>query len=199
MRCGRRPSGGSPIASPRRCPTAAGGIAAAARLREQRRYVRDWVVHDGPQDRGDGGWAVPRETYDGVARFLDGVFISDAKGYGYQIIPNQKVVQVRPALTAEALLCRQYLGWPHDDPRLLAGVELLFEELPFEFRDPHRMSMRGTTPRRSSITSAATSGTSGTGGCAAELTAEQVSGGQGGGQLGSARTTSGGISAADCS
>lgn len=85
-----------------------------------------------------GGLRVPAETYGRVTQFLDGVFISEAKGYGYQIIPNQKVVQVRPALTAEALLCRQYLGWAADDPRLRSGVELLFRELPLRFEYPHK-------------------------------------------------------------
>ena len=33
-------------------------------------------------------------------------------------------------LTAEGLLCRQYLGWPHDDPRLNAGVDYLVANLP---------------------------------------------------------------------
>jgi hypothetical protein len=32
-----------------------------------------------------------------------------------------------PTMTAEALLCRQYLGWKHDDPRLLKGVAYLVE------------------------------------------------------------------------
>lgn len=85
-----------------------------------------------------GGLRVPAETYGRVTQFLDGVFISEAKGYGYQIIPNQKVVQVRPALTAEALLCRQYLGWAADDPRLRSGVDLLFRELPLRFEYPHK-------------------------------------------------------------
>jgi hypothetical protein len=84
------------------------------------------------------GLDVPPATYARLGQFLDGVFISDAKGYGYQIVPNQKVVQIRPALTAEALLCRQYLGWRPDDPRLRAGVELLFREVPFEFAYPHK-------------------------------------------------------------
>jgi len=81
---------------------------------------------------------VPAATYVQLEAFLDGVLISDDKGYGYQIIPGQKVVQVRPALTAEALLCRQYLGWRQDDPRLVAGVDLLFRELPLDFEYPHK-------------------------------------------------------------
>lgn len=79
------------------------------------------------------GLVVPAETYDRLAAFLDGVFVSAEKGYGYQINPGQKVFDFRPALTAEALLCRQYLGWRRDDPRLVAGVNLLLREAPLDF------------------------------------------------------------------
>jgi hypothetical protein len=82
------------------------------------------------------GLAVPRGTYDRLTHFLDAVFVSDDKGYGYEIMPHTRSFQVRPALTAEALLCRQYLGWPRDDPRLVAGVELLFREVPRDFEYP---------------------------------------------------------------
>jgi len=30
-------------------------------------------------------------------------------------------------MTAEALLCRQYLGWPQDDPRLVRGVQSILD------------------------------------------------------------------------
>ena len=33
-------------------------------------------------------------------------------------------------MTAEALLCRQYVGWPKDHPGLLGGVEYLLKNLP---------------------------------------------------------------------
>ena len=33
-------------------------------------------------------------------------------------------------MTAEGLLCRQYLGWRHADPRLQQGADLLVENLP---------------------------------------------------------------------
>ncbi len=33
-------------------------------------------------------------------------------------------------MTAEALLCRQYLGWRQDDPRLIGGTEFLLQRLP---------------------------------------------------------------------
>ncbi len=79
------------------------------------------------------GLPVPAAAYENLSGFLDAVFVSDDLGYGYQINPNQKFFDFRPALTAEGLLCRQYLGWRRDDPRLVAGVELLLRESPIDF------------------------------------------------------------------
>ncbi|MFO0422420.1 MAG: prenyltransferase/squalene oxidase repeat-containing protein [Planctomycetia bacterium] len=79
------------------------------------------------------GLPVPAAAYEKLSGFLDAVFVSDEKGYGYQINPNQKFFDFRPALTAEGLLCRQYLGWRRDEPRLVAGVELLLREAPIDF------------------------------------------------------------------
>ncbi len=79
------------------------------------------------------GLVVPAESYERLSAFLDAVFVSPEKGYGYQINPGQKFFDFRPALTAEALLCRQYLGWRRDDPRLVAGVDLLLREAPLDF------------------------------------------------------------------
>jgi hypothetical protein len=79
------------------------------------------------------GLPVPAAAYEKLSGFLDAVFVSDDLGYGYQINPNQKFFDLRPALTAEGLLCRQYLGWRRDDPRLVAGVELLLRESPIDF------------------------------------------------------------------
>ena len=79
------------------------------------------------------GLAVPAETFERLEAFLDGVFVSPEKGYGYQISPGQKNFDFRPALTAEALLCRLYLGWKPDDPRITSGVALLLREAPIDF------------------------------------------------------------------
>jgi len=79
------------------------------------------------------GLPVPAAAYERLAGFLDAVFVSNKTGYGYQINPNQKFFEFRPALTAEGLLCRQYLGWRRHDPRLVAGVELLLRESPIDF------------------------------------------------------------------
>lgn len=82
------------------------------------------------------GLEIPAVTYTRLTDFLDAVFVSDAKGYGYEIMPNRGSFQVRPALTAEALLCRLYLGCRRDDPRLQAGIALLFREVPRDFEYP---------------------------------------------------------------
>jgi hypothetical protein len=43
-------------------------------------------------------------------------------GARYRYIPDRLE---SPAMTAEALLCRQYMGWSRDDARLRRGVEFL--------------------------------------------------------------------------
>ncbi|HQU44271.1 MAG TPA: squalene--hopene cyclase, partial [Pirellulales bacterium] len=55
----------------------------------------------------------------------------DGSRYGYQVDMDPTLT-----MTAEALLCRQYLGWRRDEPRLIHGVELLSQNLPrYEDRD----------------------------------------------------------------
>ena len=65
------------------------------------------------------GLTVPSSTLDGVGKYLD-TATTDGSTYAYQ-------AHGQPTLTmsAEALLCRQYLGWKHDDPQLRTGVDLL--------------------------------------------------------------------------
>lgn len=79
------------------------------------------------------GLEVPSEAYARLESFLDDVFISDEKGYAYQINPHQRVFDVRPAITAEGLLCRQYLGWTRAHPRLATGMKLLQKNSPIDF------------------------------------------------------------------
>jgi hypothetical protein len=52
--------------------------------------------------------------------FLDSVESHGGARYAYQ--PGRVETE---AMTAEALLCRQYLGWRDDDKRLLSGVKYL--------------------------------------------------------------------------
>ena len=72
------------------------------------------------------GLNVPPESFAGIERFLDTVAVKDGARYGYRLdTPEKPPVQVTDAISAEGLLCRQYLGWRHDDRRLTAGLELL--------------------------------------------------------------------------
>ena len=65
---------------------------------------------------------VPQKTFDLAAVYLDRARTTAGGQYGYH--PGHRAT---PAMTAEALLCRQYLGWPKDHPGLKAGVEYLLE------------------------------------------------------------------------
>ena len=75
-------------------------------------------------------------TVDDNTMRLAGLYLSDAAfksrqqgvptGSLYQYQPRQG--KPTPAMTAEALLCRMYLGWQRDDPRVMVGVRWLVEE-----------------------------------------------------------------------
>ena len=71
------------------------------------------------------GLVTPSEVFDGANLFLSQVEEQDGAAYRYDVEPVSKVT---PAMTAEGLLCRQYLGWPADHPAMRAGVEYLLGE-----------------------------------------------------------------------
>jgi hypothetical protein len=77
------------------------------------------------------GIEVPSPVFEKIEQFMDSVQRGDESGYHvgsrYAYQPNHGATRT---LTAEGLLCRQYLGWPRDDPRLNAGVEYLVANLP---------------------------------------------------------------------
>ena len=66
---------------------------------------------------------VPDDTLAKVMSFLDSEALDDGRRYGYWKLGNPT-----SAVAAEGLLCRQYLGWQRDDPRLVEGAELLLKE-----------------------------------------------------------------------
>jgi hypothetical protein len=74
-----------------------------------------------------GGLRVPTDTFVRAGRFLDYVQSGDYGGlYAYQIHRRPE-----PAMIAEGLLSRQYLGWPAHHRGLREGVEhLLMNHLP---------------------------------------------------------------------
>ncbi len=87
-----------------------------------------------------GHLTVTSTVKDKIWRFLDNTvaipkefeqFIEGSR-YLYRIGEKEQ----RLSMTAEALLCRQYLGWTRDDPRLLAGVDFMHAS-PIDWKHPH--------------------------------------------------------------
>lgn len=80
------------------------------------------------------GMEVPHEAFERIEGFLDLVATQEGRRYGYR---RENLLRdaspVTAAVSAEGLLCRQYLGWARDDPRLLAGLESIMEEKPLDF------------------------------------------------------------------
>ncbi len=69
------------------------------------------------------GLAVPIESLQKISGYLDSAALDDGRRYGYW-----RQVNVSSAMCAEGLLCRQYLGWPRDEPRLVEGVTALLDD-----------------------------------------------------------------------
>ncbi|MEO2048097.1 MAG: squalene--hopene cyclase [Pirellulales bacterium] len=71
------------------------------------------------------GLDVPSDTLTNIGMFLDAVEREGGRRYAYQA----KDAATR-SMSAEGLLCRQYLGWSQSDPRLQEGADLLLGYLP---------------------------------------------------------------------
>ncbi|MBS0266940.1 MAG: hypothetical protein JSS02_33745, partial [Planctomycetes bacterium] len=70
------------------------------------------------------GLEVPDLVLDRASRFLD--LVAEENGSRYRYEPNE-VKSFTPAMTAEGLLCRQYLGWPRNHPGMILGVKYLLQ------------------------------------------------------------------------
>ncbi|MFM9067266.1 MAG: prenyltransferase/squalene oxidase repeat-containing protein, partial [Planctomycetota bacterium] len=68
------------------------------------------------------GLEVPSPTLEKISKYLDSVGSDNMTRYSYR--PGGGATET---MTAEALLCRQYLSWKQEDPRLKEGVNLLLE------------------------------------------------------------------------
>lgn len=75
------------------------------------------------------GLTVPVVNLDRISAYLD-TATTDA-GIRYAYIPGQSDTL---SMTAEGLLCRQYLGWKQSDPRLVQGLDYLVNN-PIRFAD----------------------------------------------------------------
>lgn len=78
--------------------------------------VTGWLVM-ALQSARMAGFEVPKENLQRVEDFLDKIALNNGSRY-----PYQRGEESQRSMTAEALLCRQYLGWRRDDPRMLDGV-----------------------------------------------------------------------------
>ena len=90
--------------------------------------VTGWAVM-ALQSARMAGLDVPKETVERVDRYLDQVAEHGGAQYAYQPRRGASL-----AMSAEGLLCRQYLGWQREDPRLQAGMENLLAH-PIDYRN----------------------------------------------------------------
>ncbi len=74
------------------------------------------------------GLDVDRNVLYRVEDYLDLAQLDEGASYAYQ--PRG---QASAAMTAEGLLCRQYLGWPRNHPMMVQGVNDLLELAPFDY------------------------------------------------------------------
>ncbi len=70
-----------------------------------------------------GGIEVPQESLDRIGKYLDRA--SPTGGSTYTYLADQDKTNATRSMTAEGLLCRQYLGWQQDDPRMVRGIQIL--------------------------------------------------------------------------
>ncbi|NLX98504.1 MAG: terpene cyclase/mutase family protein [Rhodopirellula sp.] len=78
--------------------------------------VTGWILM-AMQSARMAGLEVPDENFRRVERFLDKVALEGGSQY-----PYRRGEEARLSMTAEGLLCRQYLGWKQSDPRLIEGM-----------------------------------------------------------------------------
>jgi hypothetical protein len=71
------------------------------------------------------GLDVPSHVLPKIGEFLDLVSRDGGSQYAYA-----RGQGIKLSMTAEGLLCRQYLGWPHADRRLQNGADILVSNLP---------------------------------------------------------------------
>jgi hypothetical protein len=63
---------------------------------------------------------VPDSALENIHKWLDSVSSQDGARYSYQ-----RGREADEVMTAEAMLCRQYLGWKRNDPRMISGADFV--------------------------------------------------------------------------
>jgi hypothetical protein len=78
------------------------------------------------------GLQVPQRTLDRIGSFLDTAARNGGARYAYV---SDRTRGATPAMSAEGLLCRQYLGWSRQDRRLNDGVKYILSN-PIKWESP---------------------------------------------------------------
>jgi hypothetical protein len=91
--------------------------------------VTGWYVMALKSGQAAGLDVDPRVLY-AVDEYLDSVAAFEGAAYSYQ-----KLGTPSPAMTAEGLLCRQYIGWSRNHPPLRRGIDALLIDSPFDLAD----------------------------------------------------------------
>ncbi len=96
--------------------------------------VTGWIVLALKSAQG-ARLTVPEQTFEKVSAFLD----ETSREHGSQsVYRNVRGEVPRPSMNAEALLCRELLGWKRDDLRLVRGIENLVSDSPITFEEQHK-------------------------------------------------------------
>ena len=72
------------------------------------------------------GIEIQQEEFERSSQFLDSVQARGSARYKFE--PTWPDNRVSPGLTAQGLLCRQWLGWPKDFPQMQAGIKYVTAE-----------------------------------------------------------------------
>ena len=91
--------------------------------------VTGWYVM-ALQSGRSAGLTVDLSVLKRVNEYLDTASSFEGAAYGYQARTDPS-----PAMTAEGLLCRQYISWLRDHPALRRGIDALLIEQPFDLED----------------------------------------------------------------
>ena len=75
------------------------------------------------------GLEVQSPNLDNISKFLDRCSQENGSRYAYK--PGMESTLT---MTAEGLLCRQYLGWKHDDERMRRGIDIVLSN-PVDYND----------------------------------------------------------------